>query len=341
MGAQAPKTWNKPEYCRDYQITARGAALKSTWQSEAAGASDTRRNGISGWQVSSLGFAPNEDVPVSIRYTSTYPKSSWSVSDDSSTSASVFKYRLSTAACWAGPIASGRITLRPDGIDPNELRVLKPVNRFRKEGESWVWNFTDLEPTMADDMEIEAAPTVNSYSRNIREKDHESPMVTYSERGGKWSVNHRNYQARASSTLAPANGLTYGVENLKDWQNAWSEGNPGPGIGEWIELTPAEPKPLNAILLQPGYAKSDELFKANARPKRIEVSLNGEHKFQANVPDRNAVCNIPVTGYAKPVRTVRILFKEVWPGSRFEDLCVSQLSLSVRLDRKPKITPQR
>jgi hypothetical protein len=98
---------------------------------------------------------------------------------------------------------------------------------------------------------------------------------------------------------------------------------------------------LLAISLTPGYAKTDELFKANARPKRIRLTLNGEHEISVAVPDKKAPCEIPVIGYAKPVRSVKLVFEEVWPGERFEDLCVSSISLEAQLAKPPKITPQR
>ena len=34
-------------------------------------------------------------------------------------------------------------------------------------------------------------------------------------------------------------------------------------------------------------------------------------------------------------------FTEVYPGTRFEDLCVSSVRLHVRLDKKPKVQPAR
>ncbi|MCU0780483.1 MAG: DUF4424 domain-containing protein [Akkermansiaceae bacterium] len=339
--AKQPKAQTSPAYCQDYRITARGKPLKSAWQTEPGNAADARRRGLAGWYVSSLTFAAGEEIPVAIRFRSAYPRVGQSVSDDGYTSAAVFKYRLSTAACWAGSIGTGRIVLKPDGIDPGDLRVLKPVNRFRKEGESWVWDFENLEPTLADDLEIEAVPEENSYSRPADGDAGNGPSVTYWERAGKWSVSHANYRAKASSTLPPEGERSYGVEHLKAREGTWAEGAPGPGVGEWLELQPVVPNPLLSLTLLPGFDASDELFQANARPKRVRIVLNGEHSFVASVPDRKGAFSIPVTGYSKPVRTVKLVFEEVWPGRRFEDLCVSRIWLESRLAKPPKITPQR
>ena len=107
------------------------------------------------------------------------------------------------------------------------------------------------------------------------------------------------------------------------------------------KLEPAVPKPLVAINMLPGCQKSEALFKANARPKKILVELNGEHQLTVEVPDLMESFEFPIKDYAKPVKKIRLTFQEVYPGNRFEDLCVSGVSLHVRLDKKPKIRPAR
>jgi hypothetical protein len=337
-GEGIPVNAKQPKYCQNYSIAASGNPVDSKWQAEPKPSEDKRFKGIAGWLVSEITFAAGEEKPVLIRFRSAYPEESWSVSDDSSTGSSLFKYRLSTAACWAGTIGSGKITLKPNGIPVSELKVLKPVNRFRKDGDNWVWDFENLEPTMADDLEIEASPQILTY-------EHGTPDGSiYVSRGDKWSICHVNYGIKASSTLPAEGEISYAAENLKSlWSpdTAWCEGAKGAGTGEWIELAPEVPKPLAAIEIAPGYFKSEELFEANARPKKLLVELNGEHSFTATVQDARVTCHIPILGYAKPVKTIRMTFQEVWPGKKYEDLCVSAIRLHVRLDKKPKIQPAR
>jgi hypothetical protein len=340
MGIASPdgpaKETKTLRYCHNYAITAAGNSITSKWQGEEKPATDKRFRGIAGWLISEITFVGGEEKPVMIRFRSDYSFGSWSVSDDTSKNAGLFRYRLSTAACWAGTIGSGRITLKPAGIDPSELKVLKPVNRFKKEGDNWVWNFENLEPTMADDFEIEARP-------NIRLHNSDSEPPYYIERGDQWLISHANYEVQASSVLAPADGLTYDAAKIKDFSDGetWSEGKEGPGIGEWLELKPIAPKPLAAIEIQPGYAQGGGLFKANARPKKILIKLNDEHQFSVEIPDSEDVRRIPVSGYTKPVKKIRLTFKEVWPGTKFEDLCVSGINLEAKLDKKPKFEPSR
>lgn len=331
-------------YCKDYVITAGGTPIASKWREEKGDKVDKRRKGISGWLVSDLSFAPGQEIPVAIRFKSSYPIDYSSVSDDTFERAAIFNYRLSTAACWASTIGKGRITVRAMGIPADEIKVLKPVNRFKKEGDAWVWNFEKLEPTMADDLEIEAVPEIHSYARAEGGKwDDPAAAPDYVARGDKWMMRHRNYSVTASSTLPPEREFRYDAAQLKQRgeEGTWSEGNPGPGIGEWLELKPAVPKPLMAILMTPGYAGSPERFKENARPKRVSVKLNDDYKFDVEVPDSADEFRIPVTGYTKPVSKIRLTFTDVWRGSRFEDLCVTALQLEAKLDKEPKIQPAR
>ncbi len=323
-------------YCRDYEVTAGGKALKATWREETRGRKDPLFRHLAGWLVSEMAFSGDEEKVVRISFDSVYPKKVRSVSDDGHTGPSLFKYRLSTAACWAGTIGQGRIVLEPAGIDSAELRVIKPVNRFRKEGRTWVWEFSELEPTLADDLEIEAQPEVSTYTRFDEEK-----MTTWANRGERWTLVHANYEIRASSTLAPQGEYRYDAENLRQW-DAWVEGAPGPGIGEWLELEPAVAKPLVAISFDPGLdAFEEERYLANARPRRVRLDLNGEHSVTMEVPDSPEEFRYALEGYDKPVAKIRLTFEEVWPGGKFEDLCLRNLRLHASLDRKPEIRPAR
>lgn len=327
---------NGVDYTKNYHLAVGGKTMTAKWQSEPKPAVDQRFKTIAGWLVSEITFQPGEEKPMRITFASLYPKEKVSVSDNSFTAASVFKYRLSSAACWGGTIGAGRIVLKPSGTNPSELKVIKPVNRFKKEGDDWVWNFSDLEPALADDLEIEVSPEENSYNNE------------YTERGGQWSVAHSNYKITASSTLPKDGEFNYDASNVKEryGDKAWSEGAPGPGIGEWLELKPETPKVLTAIEVRPGYSKFSEqtpggLFLDNGRPKKIRVDLNGEYSFNVDVPDKEESFKFQIPSYGKPVHTARLTFTDIWKGRKYEDLCVSSVTLHAKLDKKPKIQPAR
>lgn len=330
-----------------YRVTAGRKKLKANFVAEGpVVAADKRFKGIAGWMVSEAVFGPREEMPMAISFRQPFSDDNWGVSDDSTISAKMFRYRLSTGAAWAGPIARGRIELRAKGVDPSEVKILKPANRFRRTGNVWVWEFADLEPTLADDIEVEAVPERGHYPRHIDPRtgkrvdgpDH-GVAVDWLRRGDRWTMEHKNYRITASSENPPHVMGKIGDDH--GWDTAWSESVAGPGHGEWIELRPDVPKPLASLTIVPGFAASEELFAANARPKTVRVELNGEHTLRASIPDRRAEFRIAVSGYVKPVKSVKLVFEDVWKGKKYDDLCVSDVKLEAAVEGKPKVGDPR
>ncbi len=312
-----------PEFLSNYQVTAAGQAVAAKWQRLAERPkNDERYKDLAGWLVSEVKFAANEEKVLTIRYTVTHD------ADD-------FVYRLSTGACWGGTIAAGKVTIRPVGVDPRNVLPARPINRFKRVGDDWVWEFENLEPTLDDDLKIESNHADETISDDANPEN-------YRRYGRQWTMEERKFKVTASSTLPPENRESYEASKLNDrGDGVWAEGNPGPGVGEWLEIRPQRVKPLRSIPIRPGYAQSENLFKANARPRKVKVILNGGHSFKADIPDRNAPFVIPVRNFDAPVEKIRLVFEDVWPGKNFEDLCVSRLGLELRLDKKPKINPYR
>ncbi len=337
------------EYCRDYEVEWQGEKVKSEFELQPdATLSDPQRKGIRGWLISEIEVPAGEPQTLKIRYQADYPQETVSVSDDSHSQAKLFQYRLSTGAVWAGPIANGTITVRADGVPPEEVRVLTPAGRFKREGETWKWTFENLEPTLADDLKIEAAPEEKSYgSRNMEGTyagGEDSKPVSFIQRGDRWFVQHSNFsKVSASSVLAPQKGNTYNAENVSDgeWETVWVEGAKGSGAGEWIEAELEVPQPVYTVAIRGGYQKDDDIFQANARPKRVEIVLNGEHRFEADMPDEQDLTEIPVTGYKEPVKNLRVIIKDVYPGNKWPDCAITSLSVSTPLAKAPNVQPAR
>lgn len=340
--------------CGRYRIAADGTVLGATFLAEEASAVEEvdfpfveQLRGIGGWMRSELRFKGGEERTVEISYVSKYEVAGGSVSEDWAQGAAKFKYRLSTGAVWHGPIRRGVVTVTARGVDPDEVEIFKPVGKFQRNGSTWTWSFKDLEPSLAEDLEIHASPAQSFVSGGYANRK-EDPwgVVGYLEQRGVWSKAHRHYEATASSTLPPGDKLSYGAANVRgfsygDDYRAWSEGAKGDGLGEWLELKTHRAMPLFGIRIQPGYGKSEHLFEANNRPKRVEVELNGEHRFEAILDDRDESQMVRVKGYAKPVERVRITIREVYRGARYRDTCVSDVILYARLRKKPEIQGAR
>jgi hypothetical protein len=326
-----------------YAVTLDGARLKAELIAEpfATGKSQPfpgaeALKGVGGWMVSDAVFPPAKQVRLEIRYAADYSGSVQWVSDDTRESSRGFAYRLSTGAVWSGPIGTGEVTVRADGIAADEVEIAAPRERFRRDGDRWVWAFKDLEPTLADDIRIDAIPGM-AQLLSYRPEDRGARYFT---RAGVWAVLGQDFKARASSTLPSSKTRGYGAENLASNQlGAWCEGVPGSGAGQWVEILPTKASPLMAFSLEPGFVteKGSALYQANGRPSRVEVLLNGEHRFVAALDDAPDFQLIPIVGYAKPVSRLRITMLEVTAGTRYQDTCISKVKLYERLAKAPGV----
>jgi uncharacterized protein DUF4424 len=334
---------------RNYQVSLDGAPVKAEFAFEpfARGlvkpfpGSEVFKS-IAGWMISEATFPPTATVILEIRYAADHFKSGIFVSEDDRADPSTFVYRLSTGAVWRGPIAKGTVTIRADGIPADEVEIVAPRGRFKRDSRGWTWSFKDLKPTLADDITVRPTPAfleVGAYS------EREKGSLSFIERAGAWGMSHQRYKAKASSTLPPSKDYSYDAKNVgeENTKSPWCEGVPGNGVGEWLQLSPAKAAPLLGIGILPGVVAGGgpELFKANGSPTRIEVLLNDDHRFVATLGDKVANQFIPVIGYGKPVSKMRLTLLEARPGSKFEDTCITRVLLYDRLKQQPEMRGAR
>jgi hypothetical protein len=302
------------------------------------------------WKKSTIPFAEGQTREILIRYRSPYAANQSSVSEDSHSGEAYFRYSLSPAATWKGPIGKGKITVNYLHPRPEEISISKPKDRFKKVNDTQVeWEFQNLKPTLADDMKIVVHPAYDSYwarADSAEELEHPRFRAVYVIEGNRYFFQHSDYDAVASSTLKPNGEHKYDVDNIKGLESGttWAEGVEGDGIGESIALTVHRPLPLDAIMIMPGY-KSEEgaLWTKNNRVAELEITLNGEHTFGAAIPDDKFadLYPIPVRGYTKPVNSVKLVIKALHRGTSAHDTCISEVELRGRLSEKPKIQPAR
>jgi|GEM_PF-811581 len=156
---------------------------------------------------------------------------------------------------------------------------------------------------------------------------------------------------RASSSLAPQGGCTYGPENLLDgdMNTAWCEGDTGSGVGSWIEVD-LDSSLVGAIFLIDGYMKSEEAYGANSRIRSLMLILENDPDNpyaygsdsilvdQVVELDDMQWRHIDSSNYAaqmqplfvtadpgEPVRRIRIEVRDVYPGTAYSDLCATEL----------------
>jgi len=361
-----------------YAITADGGELKSE-NVDAKGEKPKAEKdphwgefkpGTKLWKKSSIPFAQGQTREILIRYHSPYAAIQSSVSDDGHSGEAYFRYSLSPAATWKGPIGKGKVTVNYLHPRPEEISITKPKDRFKKISDNeFAWEFQNLKPTLADDMKIVVHPAYDTYPAEPYTGEDRKFRAEYVIEGNRYFLQHSDYDAVASSTRKPDPAPTpvspqptrgedgtvpdseapknYEVNNIKGLESGttWAEGTEGDGIGESITLTVHRSLPLDAILIMPGFRADDAaLWSKNNRVAELEITLNGEHTFVAAIPDEKFadVYPIPVRGYAKPVDTVKLVIKKVHPGSSSaHDTCISRVDVRAKLSQKPKIQAAR
>ena len=305
---------------------------------------------IKSWKKSVIPFERNQMREVVIHYRVKYAENDESVSDDSHISDATFAYSLSPAATWKGPIGKGKIGINILHPEPEDVSIEKPKERFRKIGDSYYeWEFENLKPTLADDIRIIAHSKYDKYPTGYSEEDL-SRRASYVLREHQYFLDHTDYEATASSTLAAQGKHNYDVVNIKgdptrEIQSPWAEGVEGDGIGESITLNVKRPLPLYGILIQPGYYEYDENdpWLKNNRVAALNITLNDEHTFTENIPDERfeRPYLIRVRDYTKPVNKVKLVIKGVHRGTQFRDTCISLVELRAPLAKKPEIQGAR
>jgi hypothetical protein len=352
-------TDTKSDDIDQYRITVDGKELASTNVAEPKGHASEASSGslwqqnvstIKSWKKSVIPFERNQTREVTIHYQARYAENDESVSDDSHISDATFAYSLSPAATWKGPIGKGKIEINILHPEPEDVSIEKPKERFRKISDThYEWDFENLKPTLADDIRIVAHSNYDSYPTGYSEEDMQR-HASYVIREHQYFLDHTDYIATASSTLASQGKHNYEAINIKadpqrELQTPWCEGTNDEGIGQSITLDVKRPLPLYGILIRPGYYEygREDVWWKNNRVAALEITLNDEHTFTENIRDERFENPylIRVRDYTKPVSKVKLVIKGVHRGTQFRDTCISLVQLRAALVSKPEIRPAR
>jgi len=301
---------------------------------------------IKSWKKSVIPFERNQTREVTIHYNAPYAGNAETVSDDLHSSEATFAYSLSPAATWKGAIGKGKIEVNILHPEPDDVSIEKPKERFKKISDThYEWDFENLKPTLADDIRIVAHSKYDSYPTGYSEEELDS-RASYVIRNNQYFLDHKDYDATASSTLAPQGKRNYDVVNIKadpqrELQTPWAEGAKDDGIGESITLDVKRPLPLYGILIRPGYYEygREDVWRKNNRVAALEITLNDEHTFTESIPDERFEDPylIRVRDYTKPVTKIKLVIKGVHRGTQFRDTCISLVELRAPLSKKPEV----
>ena len=115
-----------------------------------------------------------------------------------------------------------------------------------------------------------------------------------------------------------------------DPATAWVEGAKGSGAGEWlrVQITPLDHTTRVRLHLRNGYQKSKDLFAANARAKDVTLRLlPSKAEKQVTLADRDGWQDVVIEQPSGLVRTVEVTIKSVYEGTKYEDLCLSDMQV--------------
>ena len=298
------------------------------------------------WYTFQLEFAPKQHRVLTVSYRAPYGKYTETISDTAHTYPSTLTYLFSTAAIWAGPIKHGHVVIRAKSVNPDNVKIRggKPGRFQHPDKDTWTWDFADFKPTFSDDIAIETTPEIQMYSSAYGKDADKVEGGQYISTGDRWQFELTDFKVSASSTLA---GDRYKPDNVNKFSgdiepnSCWAEGVAGNGEGEWLELNATVPVLLDTLEITNGLAASETLFRANNRIKKLDLSVNGAPPVSVQLPDQMDPFEIKLPESKDLVRTVRLTIREVYPGTKYQDTCVTRIRLLRNLTKTPEINPVR
>ncbi|MEZ0275680.1 MAG: hypothetical protein ACAH88_12310 [Roseimicrobium sp.] len=310
---------------------------------------------IKAWHVFKIDFARGQTRRVTVKYRHPYADEVTYVTQDFKSRGHTMAYIFSSAAAWQGPISKGTVIVRALSVNPDELQLSHP-KRFKREGSTWTWLFTDFEPTLEDDMVISVRPAksipeavIHDFKTGELDSDRIS-YINWHTKGndeGKWELHRSDFAAKASSALPSEGSQNYDAEMIADHNRmtAWVEGVPGDGIGESITLTLPKPAMVRKVGMVNGFARNEDLYRANGRVAKLDVSVNGGKPSRVEIPDELLTSEYFYFDLPSPkgelVKSVTLTIAGVYKGTKFEDTCISDVVLVQPLSKKPKLHPVR
>ncbi len=135
-------------------------------------------------------------------------------------------------------------------------------------------------------------------------------------------------RVEVSSVLKDQYGV-YSPENVidGDTKTAWCEGVSGSGEGEWIEIDFYTTRTVSNLKIFPGYGETEKLFRANNRPRALDIEFGDKSHTSVELTDEYRMQNFsfpPKEGGTY----LKISIKDVYKGTKYDDTCISEISFT-------------
>lgn len=107
---------------------------------------------------------------------------------------------------------------------------------------------------------------------------------------------------------------------------AWVEGAEGQGLGESVSLQFTGTYLVTGLYIYAGYQKSEDLYYKNSRPQSITVTFSDGTQETFSLEDQMGEQQLTLT-QPRATESVTITIEAVYPGSRYQDTVISELTL--------------
>ena len=165
---------------------------------------------------------------------------------------------------------------------------------------------------------VEEAPPPRLYDQPVERRLYSDRIEASSFLWTDWNKFQENYHPNYILDGDPA--------------TAWVEGADSSGAGEWVRvhLSPVEGASRVRLRIQNGYHKSRALHRKNARLAAVEVrALPSGARHTAALEDRMGWQEIAFDMPAGRLEAIELVAREVVEGSKYTDLCLSDLEIFV------------
>jgi len=106
------------------------------------------------WYLWKVHFNKNEGLSIVVKYR---------LPCGSLKSNRFFNYLLSTGAAWAGPITNASVIVNLKDIPADQIIGVSPSKHLKRTRQKLIWNFTNLEPSLNEDIDIKYETVKSSY----------------------------------------------------------------------------------------------------------------------------------------------------------------------------------
>lgn len=134
----------------------------------------------------------------------------------------------------------------------------------------------------------------------------------------------------ASSTYVVTEGTgSYDPARTADGKAAssWFEGEPGSGLGAWIEYDLGAPTLVKQIKLWAGDWSTFDYWSRANRPKELELKFSDGSTQVVTLKNEKVAQSFVIDGGGKTTSTVRIKVKAIYDGSTWLDTGLSEVQL--------------